>query len=489
MQPFIDRELGEKAFISGIQAGLGGYGTQIARFLGAIALTRLLEPSDFGVAALASFLYGAYSTFRELGLGSGLYHYQGNSDEVVATHFTLYCFLSVFVCIVVFLSSSLVTFFFGEKVTNFLFLLALIGLVDGVTQTQRILLEKSFRFGYITAIDFFSFVISIGLAIFAAGQGFGYWALGIQYGVESVVKAIATWVARPWRKARLLIHAKSIKWYYVNFVKILYIRETLCWVLNNVDNFIVGAVLGMRSLGFYERAQVFARIPMSITANVAEKVSWVTYAKLQNNRDQLRKAQEIVMGAIAFLACAVSGIIVINADEVVSMLYGGMWNEHVPSILTFFSVLMIAKPLNGNAEVFLISQGLNKDLLMASIPRFLSSVVVTLGLAVLYGTIGAAIGIGLSYTVGVYSTSRAIQKNRNFNILPAIRNSLVLYAVLMVLFFVSGKLFRLESIHLSFLLKSSVFGFIFLGILYLLQKDTFRSYYQLLKRSIGSRPE
>jgi len=160
-----------RAFLWDFFAKLARHGTN---FIVILVLVRLLEPSDFGLIAMAMVIIGVAFIFTDIGLGSALIQRR----RVLPIHYASVFYFNV--CVGMLL--SLMTFFSSGWISDFYEnpqLLAVIQVVSSLfvinafSSVQVSKLRKELNYAILAKADvgaaLFSGVTGIGLALYGAG--------------------------------------------------------------------------------------------------------------------------------------------------------------------------------------------------------------------------------------------------------------------------------------------------------------------------------
>ena len=171
-------DLDTKIMRSSAWAVLGYGGTQALSLLTMLLLARLLAPDDFGVVALALALLAVAQIAQESGLGAALIVYRGELRRAAACVLVFSPLVALLLYAVFFVGAPFAADFFDEpSLTSVLRVMALVLVLRGLTVMPLALLERSMRFGPITAVELSAGVAQAAAAIALAFAGAGVWSL------------------------------------------------------------------------------------------------------------------------------------------------------------------------------------------------------------------------------------------------------------------------------------------------------------------------
>jgi O-antigen/teichoic acid export membrane protein len=186
-----------------------------------------------------------------------------------------------------------------------------------------------------------------GLAAAAAAVGLGLagagpWAMVGQALVQAGVSVILLWTLSPWRPTRMYSTA-SLRTLGSYSSKTL-ASQVLGYLVNNIDNLLVGRFLGSVPLGIYTVAYNTMFLPLSRVSLPIQQVLFAAFARLQAEPKRLADAWargNQVISAVnvpSFLGMAVV------APDFVPVVLGDKWRAAVP-VLQFLSLAGVGSTL------------------------------------------------------------------------------------------------------------------------------------------------
>jgi O-antigen/teichoic acid export membrane protein len=362
-----------------------------SRVVVAIALTHLLSPTDYGVAAMAFVAASLAGVLVDPSLGQVLVQRPAITEDDRSTAFWTTLGVGALFTIGGVALSGVVAGWFGEPQVQGLFLALSLGFVigaAGVTQTALLTRELAFRsleIRQIVATLIGSvFALAIGLA------GLGPWAIIGNSLAYTVSCTVMVWFLTPWRP-RLIYAIGSLR-SMGGFSSKLFVTRILGWANGYADNLLVGRYLGPADLGAYSLAFSVCVVPLVDIARPIEQLMGPTFAKI-NDPERLErvwlhsKRLACAMLAPGFLA------LIIAAPDLVPVVFGEKWQSAVVplQLLCLGGVAVALTALNGS---FLYSQGKGGTLLHLNVAF---TVVTVVGFVV--GLHWGIVGVAASYAV------------------------------------------------------------------------------------------
>jgi len=221
-------------------------------------LAVLLQPSEFGLAAIALLLVSFAQIIVEEGAGPGLVLSRlAASPPAANAAFWLNLVLGCVLYGLIVLSAPLAAAFFHEPaLTGILRVLGLQIILVSLTSVQRVVLEQSFEFKRLLHSRWISVCGGGVVSIALARQGYGVWALVIGALATAGMNVITVWFVCSWRPSLELDWAsiRSI----VKFGRWTLLEIYAAWIFVWADQLIVGRYLGVEKLGVFRVASSIA---------------------------------------------------------------------------------------------------------------------------------------------------------------------------------------------------------------------------------------
>ncbi len=456
--------------------------TQIISWTMTIIVIRLLEPSDYGLMAMATVFVYFLVLLNELGLGAAIIQMKDLDHEVVRKIYGLVILVNCVLALLLFFGAILIADFFAEpRLVELIRVLSIQFIIMSFAVVPQSILERELNFKKKSLLEIFA-TLSGGVAtLVIAYQGFGVWALLIGHLVIILVRTIGLNIIAPF-KATPLFNFRGIGSSAGFGMKILVMR-ILWFLFARMDVFIIGRLLGKERLGVYSVGMDLASMPMQKINSITNQVAFPAFSRIQDQprliTDYLVKAATI----IAFVAFPVFVGIASVAPEIVHVVLGDKWHGALLP-LQVLSLIMPLRMLGGTYPNVL--QGINR--VNVAIGN-MSLATVLIGVALLIGVrwditgvvIGWAIGYPLIFVLITYRTFKAIngESARLYATLlwPAV-SSLVMFAgVALLRQEISGTVSA--TVQLLLLVISG--AAIYLVMAALLQRQVYRQIHGLLR--------
>lgn len=395
------RSLGQRAVVGVRWSAADQVFQQVIRLVLLLVLTRLLEPSAFGLLAMALVVVQLASFVTDLGTGAALIQRPAITPAHVTAATTLTVCVGLLLGGAVAAASPLIAAFFAEpQLTSVVAVMALNFPLLGLSYLPRDMLRRALLFRPLALNGVTAAAIGGAAGLALALSGAGVWALVAYSVIESFALAVMNWTAAASaglvpRWPRLGADRRAMRdlvsfggW--VTAFKLLYCAQM------NADSAVVGKVLGATALGFYSLAYRVMLYPLQKLADVLNAVALAAFARLQDDAAALRTAYQRALSAISLVCFPFSAGTAVTAPVLVPVVLGDTW---VPAVLTL-QVLCLNGPrmavsrLSGS-----VFQAVGRPRLDAGCALLMLVVSVP---ALLVGARHGTVGVALGFTVAGY---------------------------------------------------------------------------------------
>ena len=328
----------------GVRWKLIGQASAQATSAGAsIILAHLLTPHEFGLAGMAIVFIGFGQTFGDLALSAALVQRHELREEDRSTAFWTNVAAGSLLMLIGIGISPLVADFFGQPAVAPLFAGAsVLFLLWSLSSTQNALLTREMNFRGLEIRVIVAGFSGAGAAILLGLAGAGAWALVGQGLVQAAASLVLLWTFSPWRP-KFMYSRESLR-NLGSYSSKTFGSQILGYFVNNVDNLLVGRVLGSVALGLYSVAYNTMFLPVSRISQPLQQVLFSAFSRIQHEPARLGEAwargNEVIsaVNVPAFLGMAVV------APDFVPVVLGQKWDPSVP-VLQWLSLAGVGTTL------------------------------------------------------------------------------------------------------------------------------------------------
>jgi Membrane protein involved in the export of O-antigen and teichoic acid len=368
------------------------FSVQIFNLIITAILARVLFPEDFGVVGMALIFISLISMINETGLSSAIIQKKDLSNQHLYTAFWVNIFTGIFLFIIAFFTSPLLSDFFRNdnveliiKVSSISFLISSIALVN------RSLLTRNLEFKKLAATEISGSIISGILAVYLALSGFGFWSLVARNLINDFIAILLTLIVYPWKPA--IYFSKDCFMEMFGFGANVIGSSFLGYLRQNMDYIIVGRIMGAELLGYYTLAYTLAVYPIMKIAPIITKVIFPVFSRIKDDTIAYKNGYLKLISFLSILTVpALFGLLSI-ASEFIIVVYGDKWAASILplQILCLLGIISSISPASG--PVF-YSKGVPEIEFKLSLVKLPIT-----ALALLIGSLYGIVGIATSMTI------------------------------------------------------------------------------------------
>jgi PST family polysaccharide transporter len=288
-----------------------------------VVLARLLTPHEFGVVAAANFFSMLGNRIAALGLNAALVRLKEVREEHKSSVLVANLSVGLAIYALLWFAAPTIGRFYGSgEIADVLRVVGVVFVVQPLGSVSMALLSRDLRIRAGAAASLSADVSFALVAIPLAWAGFGYWSLAYAHVAAAVLAtAVRVGLARWWPRSWFSMAAFREVF---SFGMGLFTKRLIDYSAQNLDSLIVGRVLGITSLGFYDKAfNTMDRLLRRFT--VAPGVSFRIFALIQDDLPRFRAAYLKVVLSATLLAFPVFAVLALSAREFVLVAFGGQW--------------------------------------------------------------------------------------------------------------------------------------------------------------------
>lgn len=327
---------------------------QVLSFGFNVLLTRLLNPQDFGIIAIATFFIVFTGYFTTVSFGSAIIHFQETDNEKLSSIYWINFLFFVFAAIILNILAPLIAHYYSEpQLQLVLHLLSLNYILSPFYIVHYKILEKEMQFTVLSKINIIAVLSGYIIAVVVAFLKMGVFALALQSVSTSFVKLILVlFVATNWKPTNYISIKKVLKmiWYAIKYqfsIAFLYVER-------NIDYLIIGKMLNSTSLGFYSFAYNIMYAPIKNISYLFGEVLFPSFSSVKDDKPKLLKIFFQSTSIISAVTFPIMTLVALNAQLIVKTVFGDKWLETIPvvEVLSFAGAVQSIGQFGGAAVIF-----------------------------------------------------------------------------------------------------------------------------------------
>jgi O-antigen/teichoic acid export membrane protein len=469
----------KKQFVESLfWASSGSILAKLIDFVTLIALARLLDPTTFGLIAIALLVTNALNLFSDLGLGTALIQKRRATEEDNNTVFLATPILNIFIYAIAYVMAKQAGVFFNNgDVALIIKVLSLILIIQSLGTVPSALLQKGLKYKSLLIVDVTASATYLIVAVGLAYDGKGVWSIVIGQLARYSTHVVALWFVSGWSPG-WSFQKDSFRSLY-RFGKHIVILSVISFVFKNIDNAVIAKFLTPKDLGLYTMAYTIGGniIPQVVKMTIG-KIAFPIYS-LWNEDPSIFKRRFILINRFNLIFCIWATLILITTSSIfVPMFLGEKWAGTI-LLIQFLALFGLQRGIASVCAPALNAAGVPQAQREPMLLNSLIFVPLVIPAAKFFGVKGVALLATISIIPGFVWTIQ-----RTFKLLNLQEELLrFFYPVLLGGFSLSiWILLRPYVCNIPFWnLAASLFlvSVIFLGIMWVLEKELFKQIYRI----------
>ena len=303
-------------------------------------LARNISPTDFGTMSVATVLMAFLDIFTDMGIGPAIVQYKDLTKYQINSLFIVGCLMGFLLSGALFLLAPVISEFYEDPVLiNICQLLAICVVFNSLNIVPNGLMMKDKRFKTVAVRTLFFQVICGILAVLAAIDGWGIYALVITPILSSIGVFTVNFYNYP-QRFLFTIDFTAVKkvWTFSSFQ---FLFSVINYFSRNLDKLIICKYFSMTQFGYYDKAYRLMQMPLQNITYVIAPVLHPILSSLQNNKLELGNKNKKLIQTLANISFPVGILLFFCAPEIITIIFGDNWLPAVP----VFKVLAISLPL------------------------------------------------------------------------------------------------------------------------------------------------
>jgi len=441
-----------------IYTAIGKYTNVILNLVINAILSRILDPSEFGVIAVIQIFINFFALIVDAGMGPAIIQNKNLTQKDIGILFNFSIMFAFILAIVFGFSGRLIAIIFRNDIfITLAWVQSISVLFNGMNIVPTAVLRKEKRFKKVNlAIVIANFAGGI-LGISLAFLGFGVYAL--------IGSAISTAVV-----SFLLI---------LNFSKIKFTKEisltplSSIWAFSrnqfsfnfinyfsrNSDNFLIGRFLGDAALGNYSKSYQLLMMPNNVLMGILNPVLQPVLSDYQDDVKYIRETYYRIVHVLGLIGFPLSIFLSLSSEQVIYFLFGPNWSDSILPFSILSLSVWVQMIISSSPSIFqarnqtklLFSNGIIGAIILVS-----STVIGVLLGSITTVAITLTIGFIINFFVSYYRMVKYCLLDSYFNFLKQFYTPFLLS----ILVFIPLKIFEFfepSHVFLNLLFRGTIF--------------------------------
>lgn len=350
-------------------------------------LARILLPAQFGIYGIAFLVLGFLETLTETGINIFLIQQKERVDEYIDSAWVVSIIRGFIVGVVIFILAPFISVYFNNPSAKFiLYLVSFVPIVRGFINPSCVKYQKELKFNkqfnYDSSIFFVDTVFAIILGIITKSENALVYAMIISTSLEVVMSFI---YFKPTPKF-IFQKEKTLK--VINRGKWITGAGIANYLFQNLDDIVVGKILGANSLGVYQQAYKISTLPVSEVGEVFNRVTFPIYVNLKEDVKRLNQAFLKTLLIICLFVIPFGFLVFKFPLIIIKFALGDNWISAVP-VLQLLAIYGSIKAISNSFFSLFLGIGKQEVVTYITLISTLCLIVILYPLIKIFGILGA----------------------------------------------------------------------------------------------------
>lgn len=381
--------------------GVSRYSVVGINLLVTMVLARILTPEEFGTVAVVSVFTTFFNLMADFGLGRGVIQDSGLTGAEASGVYTVNVWVSFAIGLVFVPFTWVLAKVYSNSIyIDFAPILAVALFFNSMASIPNAICLREKRFLAVGTAGLISAVFGGVLAVGTALAGAGVYALVLQSLASAACSEIIQecFARRHWQLRFSLRPVLSGLKRMLGYSMGQFGFNVVNYFARNLDNILVGKVMGAEALGFYDKAYKLTTFPVMYLTGV---ISGTLHPILAEHQDDVGYIYDRYVPVVRFLSLAaafVTPFFCFSAREIVALMFGDAWGSSVVP-LALLSLSMWFQMTSSSCGAIYLSIG-RTDVMLKSSLIFVPVQVAAILVGVLSGNLDVcALLVAMSFVV------------------------------------------------------------------------------------------
>jgi teichuronic acid exporter len=304
-------------------------GSELIALPTTMIMARLLTPEEFGVTAAATFFIVLAARLTQFGLNASIVRVKELRPEHESSVFVVNIAIGVVTYLAMFAAAPAIGHFFHSELAGQLLPVAALSfIINAFGTVPAALIQRRMQFRYSTLADWSDALLGCVIQLTLAFAGWGVWSIVYGQLAGALVRVVLKIHLSQWRPR--FYWSRSALRELLSFGLGVQSKRLLEYAALNLDNLVVGRLLGMASLGFYDKA--FGTANRLVNRLTLGGAYFRIFAIIHDDQERFRRAYAKLLLTVTLIGFPIFAACAVTAPQLIVVLYGEKWR---PAIVPF----------------------------------------------------------------------------------------------------------------------------------------------------------
>lgn len=364
------------------------YSSRIIAIIKAVILARFfLSPYQFGLFGIVSLLLALLEILTESGINVFLVQKKDSIEEYINSAWVVSIVRGFIIALLIVVSAPFVAQFFDtEETYKLLLLVSIVPVLRGFINPAIIQFQKELRFKKEFMLRFS--ILTVDLFVTFLVAYFTHHASSLIWGQIAgvlVEVVLSFFFIRP--HPRLVFEISKIKKIFQSG-KWVTLSGLFTYLSQEGDDIVVGKLLGVSPLGYYQMAYKISTLPLTEITEVIQRVVFPIYVKISDDSERLLRAFTKTSLSVSLAAFLLGIFLYFFAEHIILLTLGTGWIQTI-SVLRLLIIYGVLRGVLGSSAPLFLATGRQNYLAVITLSRFFGLAITIIPFLLLFGLVGA----------------------------------------------------------------------------------------------------
>ena len=324
-------------------------GAQLVSLVVSVVLARLLTPDDYSVVGIATIFFSFCNVFITGGFNSALIRKKDADETDYSSVFHISMWISVVMYIVLFFAAPAIADWYEKPILIPAFrVMGITLIINAVKSVVCAYISNKLQFKKFFFATLGGTLISAGVGVWMALEGFGPWALIAQNMTNSLIDTLILFATTKLR-ILLVVSWKRLK-ELLNYGWKIFVASIITVIYDESSALIIGLKFTTADLSFYIKGRSYPAMLNTAINGTLSAVLFPVMSKVQDDADAVLNYTRRFFRVASFLIFPIMVGLVAVSDNFVLLLLTEKWMPAVPYIKIFCISYMFNLIQQGNLQ-------------------------------------------------------------------------------------------------------------------------------------------
>lgn len=297
----------------------------VFQFVGVFILSKIISPADYGIIGIIAFFTNIADMLVDSGMGGALIYKKDPRDIDFSTLFLFNLFVSLFLYgLLCLFAAPLAKFYDVQELGTYIKAYGLIIVIIALCITQDCKLKRKMEFKTIALISIISNIVSLGVAVYGAYNGWGIWALIAQALVHQSVRAVCLYIVCGFNKTYRFSKASFVEQF--SFGSWLLLSNVIHSVCSNIYSNIIPKIGTLTQNGYYTQSVKIGGVPTNTINLSVSSVAFPYLSKFKDDKELIKNTRSLFR-KIYHISFPMLLLFSVISYEIIQIILGKQWLE------------------------------------------------------------------------------------------------------------------------------------------------------------------